>query len=194
MHTNIPSKPVHPAFVHFPIAFLGLAYAMDILHQLGPNLPSIITSNLPLSTDLTRASYNLLTLGLLFAIPAVLSGVREAIMAIGKQGLFEADGKTVKSKFKAMIAHAVFNDVLVVVSAYVWYSRRALATQTLAGKLGVGSAAVTPEAAYAPQTWMVGAEAVCFVMLMMAANIGGVLTYNFGLGLAVGGAGSKKTQ
>lgn len=190
---NPLQKPIHPAIVHFPIAFLSLAYFLDILNSVSPRLPSYITSNLPPPTDLSRGAYYLLSIGLLTAIPAVTTGVAEALKAINKQGLYEQDGKTIKQKFKATIAHAVANDVALAVAAYIWWSRRSQVNNTWAGKLGLGSVA-TPEAAYTPATWMVGVEAVIGILTFVAANIGGTLTYNFGIGMHIGGGGAKKAQ
>ena len=166
-----------------------LGYGIDILHTLSPQLPSSINSNLAPAADLTRASYYLISIGLITAIPAILTGGFEAMKMINKQGMYESDGKTIRDKVKATFAHAIANDIVIAVSAYMWYLRREQANNTLAGKLGIGS-----QAAYAPATWMVGTGAGITMLMMMAANIGGVLTYNFGVGFTSTGAGSKKTQ
>jgi len=197
-HANVVSsepknplgKPIHPALVHWPFAFLSLAVGLDVLHAVSGYLPNFITSNLLLTTDATRASYYLLSLGLLTAIPAVTTGVGEAIKAIKKQGLNEKDNGPIKAKFKATIAHAVSMDIVLALAAYIWYCRRSAAANTLAGKMGVGSLS-TGEAAYAPATWMVVVEAIFGVLLAFSANIGGTLTYNFGFGMAIGGANKK---
>ncbi|KAK4542909.1 hypothetical protein LTR36_006098 [Oleoguttula mirabilis] len=185
-------KPVHPAAVHFPIAFIGLAVGLDVLHALTPRLPALITNSLPVANDLTRASYFLLSLGLLASIPAITTGIGEAKKAIDKQGLYERDGKTIKQKFKAVIAHAIANDIVIGLMTYIWYCRRSAAKNSLAGKLGVGSVG-TAEAAYAPVMWMVVVEALMGGLQLFAANIGGSLTYNYGFGMAIG-AGGKKAQ
>ncbi|KAI7292103.1 hypothetical protein KC315_g19556, partial [Hortaea werneckii] len=109
---NPLKKPIHPAAVHFPIAFIGLAAALDILHFLSPQLPAAISGSLPIANDMTRASYFLLSLGLLASIPAITTGIGEAKKAIDKQGLYEKDGKTIKQKFKGVIAHAISNDIV----------------------------------------------------------------------------------
>lgn len=189
---NPLKKPIHPAMVHMPIAFIGLAVALDIAHALTPRLPVSITGSFPVATDMTRASYFLLSLGLLFSIPAVTTGIGEAKKAIDKQGLYEVDGKTIKQKFKGVIAHAIANDIVIAVMTYVWWQRRSAAKATLAGKIGV-SALSTPEAAYAPAFWMVVVEGLMGAMQLFAANIGGSLTYNYGFGMAIG-AGGKKAQ
>ncbi len=191
------SKPIHPATVHFPIAFLTLAFGLDILHQLTPALPSFLTSSLPPHTDLTRASYYSLSLGLLTAIPALVTGVQQAVLLIGKQGMYETDasgyGVTMRTKVKALIAHTVANDLVIALSTLVWYQKRNAAAATLLGKLGVGSVG-TAYATYQPSLWMVVLEAVLFVLLVVAANIGGSLTYVFGVGFAAGGGGSSKKK
>jgi len=110
-----------------------------------------------------------------------------------KQGMYEADGKTLKQKSKAVIAHAVINDLVLAVTTFLWYSRRQQAADTLAGKLGVGSLA-TAEAAYAPKAWHTVAEIVALGVLIFAASIGGSLTYNYGVGFAPAGKSGKKAQ
>lgn len=105
--------------------------------------------------------------------------------------MYEADGKTLKMKTKATIAHAVVNDVVLAANAFVWWSRRQAAEGTLAGKLGVGSLA-TKEAAYVPQTWMVVVEALSMALLFFGANIGGALTYNYGVGFSATSSKGKK--
>ncbi|KAF2216710.1 hypothetical protein CERZMDRAFT_64192 [Cercospora zeae-maydis SCOH1-5] len=180
-------KPVHPAVVHFPIAFLFTAYALDILHTFRASLPGFAQNALLGPNDITRSSYYLLSLGLLTAIPAVVTGGRELIMMISKQGMHEADGKTVKTKVKATIAHAVANDIVIAVSTYIWYSRRSQVNDTLAGKIP-GTAA----AAYAPSSGFVFAEFVTLALLLMGANIGGSLTYHYGVGFSSLSAGKKE--
>lgn len=159
------------------------------MHTVRPNLPNAVASYIPFNHDLTRASYYLLSIGLITAIPAIISGGGEAVKLFQKQGMYEADGKTLKTKTKAVIAHAVVNDVAIAASAFVWYAKRQSANNSLMGKLGV-----TPEAAYAPTAWMVGAQVVLMGLLFFAASIGGALTYNYGVGFSAAKSGSKKSQ
>ncbi|KAK3044294.1 hypothetical protein LTS18_014211 [Coniosporium uncinatum] len=113
---------------------------------------------------------------------------------ISRQGMYEADGKTMKNKVKATIAHAVTNDIVLAVAAYSWYARRSAATDSLAGKMGVGGVG-TGAATYEPTGWMVVASAVTAALLMFGANLGGTLTYNYGIGFApLKGASVKKAQ
>ncbi|KAK0255440.1 hypothetical protein B0A54_10332 [Friedmanniomyces endolithicus] len=187
---NPLKKPIHPAVVHMPIAFISLAVGLDLANFFSASLPNVISASLPIANDATRASYFVLSLGLLFSIPAVTTGVGEAKKAIDKQGLYEKDGKTIKQKFKGVIAHAIANDIVILVMAYIWYCRRSAAKQTLLGKVGLGSVS-TAEAAYAPAMWMVVFEAMMGALQLFSANIGGSLTYNYGFGMAIGGGGKK---
>ncbi|TKA58754.1 hypothetical protein B0A55_12636 [Friedmanniomyces simplex] len=187
---NPLKKPIHPAVVHMPIAFIGLAVGLDLANFLSASLPKALSASLPLANDATRASYFLLSLGLLFSIPAVTTGIGEAKKAIDKQGLYEKDGKTIKQKFKGVIAHAIANDIVIVVMTYIWYCRRSAAKQSLLGKVGLGSVG-SAEAAYAPVMWMVVVEALMAALQLFSANIVGSLTYNYGFGMAIGGGGKK---
>lgn len=186
------SKPVHPAAVHFPIAFIGLAIALDILHKASGSLPSFIADNLPGTADVSRASYWLLSLGLIMAVPAWITGVREAVVQISRTGMFEVQeySTVMREKFKPMIAHSVFNNVMLALTTLVWYRRRAALKDSVVGKvIGTTNPAA---AAYQPKTWMLVVEGLAFVIMMMAANIGGVLTYNFGMGMSIGSSNKKK--
>jgi uncharacterized membrane protein len=188
------SKPIHPAAVHFPIAFLSLAFGLDVLHKLSASLPNVISTNLPATADVSRASYWLLSLGLITAVPALITGIREAVVQVSRSGMFEVQeySTVMREKFKPMIAHAVFNNVMLAVTTFVWYRRRAALQNSVAGKLGFGATSYAA-AAYEPKTWMVVVEGLMFVVLMMAANIGGVLAYNFGMGMSIGSSNKKKT-
>ena len=143
-------------------------------------------------------SYFLLSTGLILAIPALVTGIREAVVLISKQGMYESDatGDVVKlrSKVAAMIMHALFFDTVLGVSTWIWLRKRNNAVYSPLGKLGLGTAS-TASAAYGPENWMVYTEIPMFIMTLMATNIGHVLVLNFGIGFSAGGGGgSKKKQ
>lgn len=161
-----------------------LANGLDVLHHLYAYLPAFITSTLPTSTDSAKASYYLLSLALLTSIPAVISGGGEAMKMIQKSGMYEKDG-SIRAKVKATIAHAVVNDVVIAANTYIWYQRRLAVKESLSGKVGI-------DAAYRPETWMVLGEAVMTVLMLVGANIGGNLTYVFGIGLGGGNSLAPK--
>lgn len=179
-------KPIHPATVHFPISFLFLSFTLDILHSTRASLPTSLQNSLLGPHDLTSAAHSLLSLGLLTAIPAVVTGGRELITMIQKQGMYESDGVTVKTKVKATIAHAVAMDVLLAVSSWIWYSRRQV-SEGMEMKESTDDSAV-----YAHSTSFVVAEFLTLGLLLLGANIGGTLTYNYGVGFSSLSKAGKK--
>ena len=105
---------------------------------------------------------------------------------VKNQGLFDEKGN-LRAKSKVLIAHAVVNDVIVAVSAYVWWCKRN------AGAVEYLKDGRNP-LAYEPAGWMVGASVVLGLALMFAANLGGTLVYDYGFGLAMGKKSTTKTQ
>jgi len=143
-----------------------------------PYLPSTLLSFLPAQTEMSRMAYYALSAGLLSAIPSVLTGSQQAVKSIKTQGMYEQDNQTIKPKVKTIVAHAVANDAVLAVSAYFWYARRQSSSLNLA---------------YSPESWVVGVEALLAALLMYSANLGGTLTYNYGMGVSIGKS-SKKSQ
>lgn len=113
-------------------------------------------------------SYYALCAGLLTSIPAVMSGGAQAFKMIQSQGLYEQDKKTIKPKVKITLAHAAINDVVIAVSAYIWWIKRQGTIVT-----------------YQPDTWVVGASVLLGLALVFTANLGGTLTYNYGVGMSI---------
>lgn len=106
---------------------------------------------------------------------------------IQKQGMYESDGVTVKTKVKATIAHAVAMDVLLAVSSWIWYERRQVSEGGMDLKESTTDAAV-----YAHSTGFVVAEFLTLGLLLLGANIGGTLTYNYGVGFSSLSKAGKK--
>ena len=103
---------------------------------------------------------------------------------IQKSGMYEKDG-SLRNKVKATIAHAVVNDIVIAANTYIWYQRRLVVKESLSGKVGM-------DAAYKPETWMVVGEAIMTGLMLVGANIGGNLTYVFGVGLGGGNSLAPK--
>jgi len=94
---------------------------------------------------------------------------------VTKQGIKNPDG-TIKSKVKVLAAHAAINDIVVGLSAWVWWGRRQLLKN--AGEKGIeimqnSSGAVVLSV-------LLGAA------ILFAANLGGSLVYDYGVGLSMG--------
>lgn len=172
------SHPVHPATVHWPLAFLTTSYGLDALVAGWSYLPSALTSYLPTSTELSRISYYALGAGILTALPSISSGVAQALKMVKAQGIYTPDGK-LKPKFKVTVAHAAINDIVIAASAWLWWQRRqaSSAAMLVDGKNPV---------AYQPSGGMVGISVAMAVLLLFAANLGGTLVYDYGMGLTMG--------
>ncbi|KAF4551618.1 Hypothetical protein D9617_13g101200 [Elsinoe fawcettii] len=165
MSSNLP---LHPATVHWPFSFLTLSYGLDILQPTWSLLPQAVQSVLPQQAELAKISYYALSIGLLTALPAVFSGVAQAVQIVGKQGLFESDGKTIKPKFKTLITHAISADAVIAASAYTWWYRSA------SDRVNQGDLVRT------------GLAVLLGLGMVFAAHNGGSLTYEYGMGLSVG--------
>lgn len=105
--------------------------------------------------------------------------------------MYESDGSTVKTKVKATIAHAVAMDVLLAVSTWIWYSRRQVSDEA-GGGLDLEKSTTTDAAVYAHSTGFVVAEFLTLGLLLLGANIGGTLTYNYGVGFSSLSKAGKK--
>lgn len=155
--------------MHFPIAFLILAYSLDILTFL--SVPSL-SPYLPTATDSTRASNSLLLLGLVSALPALLTGGSQAFLMISKSGIYDESG-AVRAKVKAVVTHALLSDVVLAATAYIWWLKK---NGEVAG-------------------WIVPAEGALLAGIVVVGGTGGTLTYEFGVGKSLGkvaGLGKKK--
>ncbi|KAF1351970.1 hypothetical protein BDV97DRAFT_348514 [Delphinella strobiligena] len=171
--------PVHPATVHWPLTFLTTSYGLDVLVASWGYLPASVTSSLPTATELSRISYYALSLGILTSLPAISSGVAQALKMVKAQGIKAPDG-SIKPKVKVLAAHAVVNDVVVAVSTYLWWQRRQAnsARLLLEGK--------DPLAYELPSGGQAVVAALLGAVLLFAANLGGSLVYDYGMGLAMG--------
>lgn len=184
---SINRHPVHPAFVHHPIAFWSVSYLLDLAygaatHPATAKTVAGIYDVAPYLGEMAKFSYYLNILGLLFAVPAVLSGGQQLMQMIKKQDLaakFEkSQNKTqtaqkMHPKMKLGFAHAAMNDACVAMSAYQWWMR----SQT---------------ASHAPDEVALIIAAVSFVLLNVAGYLGAAMVYDHGVGVARVGASSAK--
>ena len=135
---------------------------------------------------MSRISYFALGLGLLTSLPSVASGVAQGAKMVQAQGLYDSNGK-MKQKAKVLVAHALANDIVIAVSAWVWWNRRN------ASALEYVKEGLNP-VSYEPKTWMVGVSVVLGAVLLFAANLGGTLVYDYGMGLTMGKKVIKKGE
>ncbi|EXJ92888.1 hypothetical protein A1O3_01442 [Capronia epimyces CBS 606.96] len=172
--------PLHPAIVHFPIAFNTLSWGLDIVYALTTLWikPEFLTTRFGEAStlvDLTRLSYFLLCAGLVTTVPAIMSGNVQLVGMIKKNGgPWEKDSQgkaksTMVPRIKATITHALVNDVVFAANLYSWYIRK-----------NNGTVAKVPS-----ETNLV-LSAVLLPLLLASAKIGGSLVFNHGVGLNLG--------
>ena len=170
----IPSHPVHPATVHFPITFITLTGLLDMFYAAAssPATAPLIQSALK-SFDVQAYlhaiplfSYYTTILALITAIPAIVTGGMELMPLIQRDGL-----NTPKARIG--VAHAVLNDLSVFALAYNWWTRRAMndfAPSTT--NLAISAALALPASSF-------------------AAYLGGSLVYEYGMGVGRASAKAK---
>lgn len=154
MLTPTKSHPIHPATVHWPIAFLSLAYGLDTIYgvQRYLNISLSLVSSLTTLPELGKAAHYIQALGIITAVPSIMTGVQQALKIYGNGGLYEADGKTIRAKMKMTIAHAALNDLVAVASIWSWWDK-----STNVGNL--------------PSGLNVLSSAMLFPILMYSANL-----------------------
>jgi uncharacterized membrane protein len=112
LHYTEPSysHPIHPATVHFPLAFLTLANILNLLYGgvlYMPNNPIFSRDRENLGT-ISILGYASNLLGIIASIPALLTGGAELYAMIQSNGLYQTDdkgNKTLIPKVKAALMH-----------------------------------------------------------------------------------------
>lgn len=176
--------------MHFPIAFLSLAYALDIVYGLSthPSSAKLVASiydTAPFLGDIARFSYYLSIIGCLTGIPAILTGGQQLMEMLKRQDLANklqksqnkaATVQKMHPKLKVAFLHAALNDVAIVGTGYNWWTRRAIAGN-------------------APTDTGVLVSAGLLFSLLFSAFLGGKLVYEHGVGvMRVGEANRVKSQ
>lgn len=159
---------MHALIVHWPVAFLSTAYAINIAQLLLPYTPNIIQSHLPTSSELSTMSYYALSAGLLTGLPALIAGVLQAGEVMKKVGsMYEDDGTTFKPKVKTLWTHAGLNDVVLLGSLAFWW--------------------IQPhsEMVVLISSFLLGATSI------YTANLGARLVFNYGTGMQIGATSEK---
>ncbi|RDW89207.1 hypothetical protein BP6252_01239 [Coleophoma cylindrospora] len=173
------SHPIHPATIHFPIAFLTLANGARLVYG------SALNFNIPFSADsrnlftIASISYASNILGLVTVIPALLTGFAEAYAMISANGLYMTTSNGEKQmipKVKTTLLHAGINDLAVGIAAYNWLKERNAVD-------------------FRPEAHQVGLSAIALMATFYAAFLGGSLIYTHGVGVQRQGKGlEEKTK
>ncbi|KAF2465633.1 uncharacterized protein BDR25DRAFT_270343 [Lindgomyces ingoldianus] len=171
------NHPKHPATVHFPITFITLTGALDVLYLASthPTTAGLVASasktlDVQLSPSMIpQLSYYTTLLTLITAVPAVLSGAIELMPLIKRNGFGSR-------KAQIGVLHAMLNDVGVFGSAYNWWTRR-----TVVGFEPSG-------------TNVLISSVLALPTCLFAAYLGGALVYTYGMGVGRGRNKVKKAQ
>ncbi|WRT64421.1 uncharacterized protein IL334_001353 [Kwoniella shivajii] len=173
--------PIHPATVHWPIAFLTAAFSISSLDLVPSSLyPSSI---LPAPSTLSVLGFYAAGAGVLTAVPAIITGVGEAYELIRKEYKEKGDwSKVVDSawnmkdtggrKVKMTIKHASMNDMVVALAGYNWYRGYYYPGEPL------------------PTTTTV-LNAIALPALLYSAMLGGRLVYEYAMGIQRQGSGKE---
>jgi uncharacterized membrane protein len=175
---------VHPALVHFPIAFNILAWGLDIVYALTTTYvqPEFLTSRFgdaPTLLDITRLSYFLMCAALITTVPTIMSGNIQLVGMIKKNGgpwEKDAEGKqksTMVPRIKMAITHALMNDFIFLVNLYSWWTRR-------------GKEATNWNPGKTPTEMNMIISMALLPMLLASSKAGASLVYNHGVGLNLG--------
>jgi uncharacterized membrane protein len=185
--TTSHAHPAHPAFVHFPLAFLFAAQTCDIIygvftHPATTKLAANVYDASPFLTDIGRLGHLFNIIGLVTAIPAVLTGGVELFKLLQRQDMpaklkNASAGATKESaeqtlsvakrahpKVKVAFLHAAAADLVVAGAAYNWYTKR-------------GAAAV------APNDVNVMVSAATALLLALTGVLGGKMVFDHGVGV-----------
>jgi len=177
------SHPVHPATVHFPLAFFTAANFLNIVYAATLYVPALV----PFNNDqanigaITILGYFINVAGIITSIPSLLTGFAELYAMIKKRGLYTTDKqsgrKTIEPVVKTALTHAGLNDVVVGGAIYHWLMERD-----------------RPHEDYRPYRHQLVLSAGALVMTLYAAYLGGSLIYTHGVGVQRMGTGEEEKK
>lgn len=110
--TNVSiSHPVHPSTVHFPIAFLTGANVMNLVYGVATYFPALspFEVDTPNTGMLSIAGYFLNVIGLITAVPALLTGFAELYAMVQSRGLFVTDQNTGEQRLEPVVKRTLIH-------------------------------------------------------------------------------------
>lgn len=129
--------------------------------------------------DITRISYFLLCAGLISTVPALMSGNKQLVgMIVKNGGPWEKDEagnqkSTMVPRIKVAITHALVNVGIFLINLYSWYIRR-------------GTEADSWNPGKTPQFLNFVVACALLPALMASSKAGATLVFNHGVGLHLG--------
>ncbi|TKA71773.1 hypothetical protein B0A49_06097 [Cryomyces minteri] len=175
--------PIHPATVHFPIAFLSLSYMLDNFHAAYTRTPlsSLMTVSSATMSEMSRIAHYSNVLGIITAMPAAATGVAEMLAmwkanSLKEKIVRESDGKVVydgyNPKLLTGIVHGMLNELALVISLVNWWTKRGAKD-------------------YAPSGLNEALSALTLPALLFSAFLGGKMVYEYGVGVQRQGEAKK---
>lgn len=167
----------HPASVHFPIAFLALTCGLDIYLAVIQYQPHLAYAQFASNAEIAKAAIFVQTLGLLTAMPALVTGFASGIKSFSA-GIYEGkdQNKRMRPKVKLTGLHALITTTAMLGNLILWNLRKAT---SLSQKGGL-------ESAYTLRTELVIVEALLCGSMFFGAKQGGTLAFGFGMGFSRG--------
>ncbi|KAL7424592.1 hypothetical protein Q5752_000276 [Cryptotrichosporon argae] len=171
--------PIHPATVHWPIAFLTTSFSALTVSA----LPSTVLGPLTPVASFPAIAHYTAAAGALTALPAIATGVGELYEMARAQRLAKGSWAAVVGdawhlrdeagqKLKTTMTHASANDAVVLLATVNWWI----------GRKSVGYAL--------PRTNVV-LSALALPALGYSAYLGGKLVYEYGVGVQRQGSGKE---
>jgi len=129
------SHPLHPSMVHWPVALLTTGFMLDGLELFRRKVaPKALTTFLPSSATNILAHYSTAG-GVLFAIPAVVTGLaelyemyRRSAVRKGNKGVAKDYYNGEEEMLQTTLHHATLNDIAIAGAAYNWWTRHKAVT------------------------------------------------------------------
>ncbi|KAH0283446.1 hypothetical protein M436DRAFT_64303 [Aureobasidium namibiae CBS 147.97] len=178
------SHPVHPATVHFPLAFFSAAYTLDTLYGTANRFKALAVLR-PFLKDISRLGYLCHVAGLVTSLPSFTSGSAELWELYKRGGINKKDKELTHPRsheninnlsIKIGLAHGALNFVAAGVSTYAVWTRRKVPGFT-PGKVSILLSVLTLPG------------------VALSAALGGELVYGKGVGVQrMGNALDEKKQ
>ncbi|GFZ46991.1 hypothetical protein JCM24511_04217 [Saitozyma sp. JCM 24511] len=187
--------PLHPATVHWPIAFLSTSFGLVAFNALPSSITTTVSRVLPPLASLPKLAHYSAAAAVITAIPAIVAGRGEAYEII--RGQIKAKGSVravindpwnmkddAGRKLKMNMKHASLNDIVVLHAAVNWWVSKVCRTLTIRwhGYVYPSPALPTPN---------VVLSVVALPGLLYSFMLGGRMVYEYGVGVQPQGQGKE---
>jgi uncharacterized membrane protein len=184
------SHPLHPAIVHFPITFIVSAQLLDIAYGLTthPSTAKVVSSAYdlkPYLSDIARLGNIATIVGIITAVPAIISGIVELLKLFNRQayadklrrsnGNAKALAQQTHPKVTTAVIHAATIYIVVAGMVYNWWTRSGNPMK-------------------APSEVNVLVSALTAPLFSLSGYLGSHLVYNYGVGVDATAVWPKKEQ